>query len=153
MGPYQVSLLQQIRVCSKIFGNKHCSYSEGPLYLWNFFFLTSPVRHTLQPIRTIFLRGGWLGDAMVLGKLPVPGRPTNLKYSRARAYCAVGAGRGCLVIFSLVYHFSFLSPSLWETALYRLKYCLKGLLSPKQPTNYLLKAVKELTTQLSFMAI
>ena len=26
--------------------------------------------------------------AMVLGKLPVPGRPTNLDYSMARAYCA-----------------------------------------------------------------
>ena len=25
---------------------------------------------------------------MVLGKLPVPRRPTNLGYSRARAYCA-----------------------------------------------------------------
>ena len=25
---------------------------------------------------------------MVLGKLPLPGRPTNLDYSRARAYCA-----------------------------------------------------------------
>ena len=25
---------------------------------------------------------------MVLGKLPVPGRPTNLDYSRTRAYCA-----------------------------------------------------------------
>ena len=24
---------------------------------------------------------------MVLGKLPVPGRPANLDYSRARAYC------------------------------------------------------------------
>ena len=32
--------------------------------------------------------GGWSGGAMVLGKLPVPGRPTNLAYSRARAYCA-----------------------------------------------------------------
>ena len=30
---------------------------------------------------------------------------------------------------------SSLSPSLWETARYRLKYCLKGLLNPKQPTN------------------
>ena len=48
---------------------------------------------------------------------------------------AVGAGGGCLDIFSLVYYFSFLSPSLWETARYRLKYCLKGPLSPKQPTN------------------
>ena len=25
---------------------------------------------------------------MVLGKLPVPGRPTNFDYSRARTYCA-----------------------------------------------------------------
>ena len=24
----------------------------------------------------------------MLGKLPVPGRPTNLDYSRAKAYCA-----------------------------------------------------------------
>ena len=48
---------------------------------------------------------------------------------------AVGAGGGCLDIFSLVYHFTFLSPSLWETARYRLKYCPKGPLSPKQPTN------------------
>ena len=48
---------------------------------------------------------------------------------------AVGAGGGCLDIFSLVHHFSSLSPSLWETARYRLKYCLKGPLSPKQPTN------------------
>ena len=31
---------------------------------------------------------GWSGGAMVLGKLPVPGRPTNLDDSRARAYCA-----------------------------------------------------------------
>ena len=48
---------------------------------------------------------------------------------------AVGAGGGCLDIFSLVYDFSFLSPSLWEMARYRLKYCLKGPLSPKQPTS------------------
>ena len=47
----------------------------------------------------------------------------------------VGAGGGCLDVFSITYHFSFLSPSLWETARYRLKYCLKGPLSPKQPTN------------------
>ena len=41
---------------------------------------------------------------MVLGKLPVPGRPTIwIRVGR------VGAG---LDIFSLVYHFSFLSPAL-----------------------------------------
>ena len=51
---------------------------------------------------------------------------------------AVGAGGGCLDIFSLIYPLSPLSPSLWETARYRLKYCLKGPLNPKQPTNHLL---------------
>ena len=30
---------------------------------------------------------GWSGGAMMLGKLSVPGRPTYLNYSRARAYC------------------------------------------------------------------
>ena len=41
---------------------------------------------------------------------------------------ALGAGGGlfgCLDIFSLVYPFFFLSPSLWEMAQYRLKYGLK----------------------------
>ena len=33
---------------------------------------------------------------------------------------AVGAGGGCLDIFTLLYPFSPLSPSLWETARYRL---------------------------------
>ena len=42
---------------------------------------------------------------------------------------------GCLDIFTLIYPFSPLSPSLWETARYRLKYCLKGPLNPNQPTN------------------
>ena len=48
---------------------------------------------------------------------------------------AVGVGGGCLDIFTLNYPFSPLSPSLWKTARYRLKYCLKGPLNPKQPTN------------------
>ena len=71
-----------------------------------------------------------MGGAMVLGKLPVPGCTTNLEMSRARGLFGH--------FFSLVYHFSFLSPSLWETARYRLKYCLKGLLNPKQSTNQIL---------------
>ena len=50
---------------------------------------------------------------MALGKLPLPGRPTHLDKSRARAYCACDrCGRGLFGLFSLVYHFSFLSPSL-----------------------------------------
>ena len=56
------------------------------------------------------------GGAMVLGDLSVPGVlliwiivglwPTAL---------AGGAEGGCFDIFSLVYHFSFLSSSVWET--------------------------------------
>ena len=73
---------------------------------------------------------------MVLGKLPVPGRPTIwITVGQGPAALAVGAGGGCLDIFTLIYPFSSLSPSFWETARYRLKYCLKGPLNPKQPTN------------------
>ena len=68
---------------------------------------------------------------MVLGKLPVPGRPTILiTVGQGPIALAVGAGGGGLDIF-----YSPLSPFLWETARYRLKYCLKGPLNPKQPTN------------------
>ena len=58
---------------------------------------------------------------MVLGKLPVPGRPT--------IWIIVGQGLvvwGLFGIFYFIYHFFPLSPSLWETSQYRLKYCLKG---------------------------
>ena len=63
--------------------------------------------------------------------------PIWIRVGQGPPALAVGACGGCLDIFSLVCHFSFLFPSLWETARYRLKYCLKGPLSPKQPTNYL----------------
>ena len=72
---------------------------------------------------------------MVLGKLPVPGRPTTSEDSRARAYCACSKRRWGLFghFFS---HLSFLS-SLWETARYRLKYCLKGPLTKKSKGKHL----------------
>ena len=72
---------------------------------------------------------------MVLGKLPVPGRPTVwIIVGQGPFALAVGAGGGYLDIFTLVYLFSSLCPSLWETARYRLKYCLKGPINLKQPT-------------------
>ena len=75
---------------------------------------------------------------MGLGKLPVPGRPTiYITVGQGPTALAVGAGGGCLDIFTLYYPFSPLSPSLWETARYRLKYCLKGPLNTKQSTNQL----------------
>ena len=76
---------------------------------------------------------------MVLGKLPVPGRPTILiTVGQGPIALAVGAG-GVVWTFLLSSILSLLSPSLWETARYRLKYCLKRPLSPKttnQPTHY-----------------
>ena len=51
----------------------------------------------------------------MLCKLSVPGRPTNwIIVGQGPVALAVGAGRGCLDNFSLVYLFSFLSPSLGD---------------------------------------
>ena len=73
---------------------------------------------------------------MVLGKLPVPRRPTIwITVRQGPTAFAVGAGGGCLDTFILIYPFSPLSSSFWETGRYRLKYCLKGPLNPKQPNN------------------
>ena len=84
---------------------------------------------------------------MVLGKLPGPGRPTLwMIVGQGPTALAVGAGGGCLVIFTLVYLYSPLSPSLWETARYRLKYCFKGPLNPKQPTNQLIFHCLQITS-------
>ena len=47
------------------------------------------------------------GGAMVLGKLPVPGRPTILiTVGQGPIALAVGAGGGGLDIFTLIYPFS-----------------------------------------------
>ena len=69
---------------------------------------------------------------MVMGKLSVPGRPiiwiTVGQGPTALAVCAGGAVWAFLLS-------TILSLSLWGMARYRLKYCLKGPLNPKQPTN------------------
>ena len=62
---------------------------------------------------------------------------------------AVGAGGDCSEFFSLICHCSPLSPSLWETARYRLKYCLKGPLNPIQSTNHVVTPT--LTQQYFFL--
>ena len=50
---------------------------------------------------------------MALGNLPVPGCPTIWMIVGQRpTVLAVGAGGGCLDIFTLIYPFSPLSPSL-----------------------------------------
>ena len=78
---------------------------------------------------------------MVLGKLPVPGCPTIwITVGQEPTALEVGAVGVCLDIFTLIYPISLLSPSLWETVRYRLKYCLKGLLPSKtinQPSHNL----------------
>ena len=71
---------------------------------------------------------GWCDGA---GQSSSVGASYNLDWQGSTAL-EVGAGEGCLDIFTLGYPFS---PSLWETARYRLKYCLQGPLDPKQPTN------------------
>ena len=72
---------------------------------------------------------------MVLGILPVPGRPTIwITVGQGPTALAVGASGGCLnILLSSILSLLFLP--LWEPVRYRLKYCLKGPLNPTQPTN------------------
>ena len=49
---------------------------------------------------------------MVLGKLPVPGRPILITVGQGPFALAVGAGGGGLDIFTLIYPFSSFSLSL-----------------------------------------
>ena len=73
---------------------------------------------------------------MVLGKLPVPGRPTIwITVGQGPTALVIGAGGSCLDIFNSPLSFlSSFSLSL-EMVQYRLKYCLKGPLNPNQTTN------------------
>ena len=61
------------------------------------------------------LSRGWSGGAMVLGKLPVPGRPTVwMIVGQGPIALAIGAVGGCLDIFTLLYPLSSFSLSLGD---------------------------------------
>ena len=62
---------------------------------------------------------------MVLGIVPVPGRPIIwITVGEEPTALAVGAGEGHLDILTLIHDFSPLSPSLWVTVRFSLKYSL-----------------------------
>ena len=70
----------------------------------------------------------------MLGKLPVPGRPTNLDYSRTRAYfdcsrCGYGLFGHFFSILSLLFSFSLSQHSVYsiceKTAGYVINRCLQ----------------------------
>ena len=63
--------------------------------------------------RDFVSKWGWSGGAMVLGKLPVPGRPTILITVR-QGPIALAVGAGGLDIFTLIYPFSSFSLSLGD---------------------------------------
>ena len=117
---------------NKAWKNHPSKFSAQVLYSRNSYWNCSISKCVLRSM-------GWSGGAMVLGKLPVPGRPTILiTVGQGPVALAVGAG-GVVWTFLLSSILFPLSPSLCETARYRLKYCLKGPLNPKQPTNQLKK--------------
>ena len=69
---------------------------------------------------------------MLVGKLPVPGRPTIwMIVGQGPIALAVGDGGVVWTFYSPLSFLSSFSLSLWD----RLKYCIKGPLTPKQPTN------------------
>ena len=76
---------------------------------------------------------GWYGQAMVLGNFQCLGILLIWTIvEQGPTVLAMGTGGGSLDIFSPPYHIFFLSPSVCKVARYRLKYCLKELLNPKQ---------------------
>ena len=70
----------------------------------------------IKPVYVSTITLGVSSGAMVLGKLPVPGRPTVcITVGQGPAALTVGTSGACLDIYTLIYLFSPLSPSLWET--------------------------------------
>ena len=66
----------------------YSSFSKSPIKNQNTQLTEKSVDITIGIFPDYPIERGWSGGAKVLGKLPVPGRPTYLDYSRARACCA-----------------------------------------------------------------
>ena len=76
-------------ICREINNSRSIYIFCGIIPLCNFPYRNRVRSITLIPFEIISQNlVGWSGGAKVLSKLAVPGRPTNLEYSRARAYCA-----------------------------------------------------------------
>ena len=79
------------------------------------------------------------GDRVGRCNCAVVGRPTNFDNSRARAYCACSrCGLGLFRHFFLSSIMPLFYLPLGDGLIYieiLLKYCFKGPLTPKQPTN------------------
>ena len=138
IGGHVIAHLPSVQVVVRFKTKQNPIWSKAltmPLTIWNYVKSYKQSSNFEGKICIYFpgITWGWSGGAMVLGKLSVPGRPTYFHYSRARAYCACSrCGWGMFGHFFS--RLSFLS-SFWETARYRLKYCMKGPLNSKQPTN------------------
>ena len=82
---------------------------------------------------------GWSGGTMVLGKLPVPGRPTIwITVGQGPTALVVGEGGGCLDVFTLIYPFLFsISPFLGDGPIQTeiLSQRAVKLKTTNQPTN------------------
>ena len=69
-------------------------------------YTAAPDKSYASITKTAGVTGGWSGGAMVLGKLPVPGRPTIwITVGQGPTALAVGAGGGCLDLFTLILSF------------------------------------------------
>ena len=87
-------VIKMMNVGGWVAGRAGVNYSfPGQLVGWLGF--NRPLRQYFNLYRAVSQRErGWSGGAMVLGELPVPGRPTYLDKSSARTYCAY-SGCGC----------------------------------------------------------
>ena len=98
----------------------------------------APTASAIGPYPTVIKIVGRPGT----GSLPITIAPPDhplliwIIVGQGPTVLAVNAGGYCLTFFSPL-SFSLLSPSLLETARYRLKNCLKGPFNPVQPTTNL----------------